>query len=217
MAENSECTARELTGSGLRGAPRCRLIMRFYKGKGTYQAMAAQFVSSPVHVDYVLDKENSPHRRVCFSAYMREKFSMTLMPHEMVHDPLYDNWAVDITESDFERLYDFLHGMVDKTPYNYSDSLMLLPTIPHGGTFVDTLVTDLDRGITPCKISSVFCSQAGVLACRECIKDSPWLGGLVERLLCVNSRLCSPFDLLSIVRPYASGITNAELECVVDS
>lgn len=129
----------------------------------------------------------------------------------MIHDPAFQNWSIPVSSGDFDRLYSFLHGMKDKTPYNYSDSLVLLPTVPHENIIVDTLVSDLELGITPERISSVFCSQAGVLVLRECIRDSPWLNCLVDKLKTTNSRLCSPFDLLNIMRPYATEITNADL------
>jgi hypothetical protein len=60
--------------------------------------------------------------------------------------------------------------------------MMLMPALPHSGVFVETMITDVPPGTPPDKISSVFCSQSAVLACRECIKDSPWLDGLVEEL-----------------------------------
>lgn len=47
---------------------------------------------------------------------------------------------------------------------------------------------------------------------RECIRDSPWLGPLVDELKKTNSRLCSPRDLHAIVLPYSREAPNSELD-----
>jgi hypothetical protein len=99
---------------------KCRLIMRFLKETGLYTKLVASLVSSPVHMDLVMDKAGTKHRRVCFSAYMHEKFSMTLMPSAMVHDDAYENHAVEIAEADFDRLSKFLGSMVGR--YVYANS-----------------------------------------------------------------------------------------------
>lgn len=103
--------------------------------------------------------------------------------------------------------------MVGRIPYNYSDSMLLMPTLPHSGIFTSTMIQDVQPRTPPEKLSTVFCSQAAVLVCRECLRNSPWLGGLVDELSSTNSRLCSPSDLLSVVSKYSKVIPNSELEC----
>lgn len=118
----------------------CRLILRFLNPTSSYEMMVSKIVSSPVHVDIVLDKPGTPNRRVCFSAYMNEKFSMTLMPREMVHNDNYENYSVDISEEDFGRCSKYLSGMVDKIPYNYSDAFLLMPTLSQSNSFASVMV-----------------------------------------------------------------------------
>jgi hypothetical protein len=135
-------------GVGPCAAPRhqdtCRLLLRFVRGdgraSGLYNWFVAGMVTNPVHVDIVLDRVGTPHKRVCFSAYMNERFSMTLMPKSMVHNDAYQNLAVEIAPTDLERISKYLGSMVDRVPYNYSDSIMLLPVLPHKGVLVDTMV-----------------------------------------------------------------------------
>jgi hypothetical protein len=57
----------------------CRFIARFRENSGLYQFLVSKMVHSPVHVDYVLDRTGTPHKQVCFSAYMGNKFSATVM------------------------------------------------------------------------------------------------------------------------------------------
>lgn len=75
---------------------------------------------------------------------------------------------------------------------------------------------DVEPGTDPAKISSVFCSQAVVLAIRECVRDTPALGPLVDELKKINSRLCSPRDLHRCFAAHASEIPNAELDASCD-
>lgn len=138
----------------------CRLILRFKHPGTMYEKFVSTVISSPVHVDIVLDKIGTPHKRVCFSAYMNEKFSMTLMPQEMIQDKLYENFSLRISNRDFVKCSKYLQKMMDKVPYNYSDAMVLMPSIPSmGETIANTMVQDIERGTDPEKISSVFCSQ----------------------------------------------------------
>ena len=64
----------------------CRFIARFRENSGIYQFFVSKMVHSPVHVDYILDRAGTQHKQVCFSAYMGNKFSATVMPNVSVHD-----------------------------------------------------------------------------------------------------------------------------------
>jgi hypothetical protein len=70
----------------------------------------------------------------------------------------------------------------------------------------------VEAGTHPSKISSVFCSQAVVLAMRECIQDSPWLGSLLGEIRALNSRLCSPADLHRVFLPHSREMPNSYLD-----
>lgn len=196
---------------------RCRLILRFLGANTAYEKLVATLVSSPVHVDIVLDKPGTPSRRVCFSAYMNEKFSMTLMPKSMVHNKCYENYSVDMREDDFSRCSQYLAGMVDRTPYNYSDAMLLLPSLPTNSSFTETMVQDVQEGVESRDLTSVYCSQAAVLMCRECVRSTPELQPLVSKLRTLNSRLTSPSQLLDIFQHHSRKIPNSELDCVLRS
>jgi hypothetical protein len=94
----------------------CRLVLRFARGdtpgSGLYNKFVASMVTNPVHVDAVLDRRGSSDRRVCFTAYMKEKFSMTLMQKSTIYNEAYENLAVDLNPRDLERMQGYWGAMV---------------------------------------------------------------------------------------------------------
>lgn len=205
----------------------CRLIFRFQRPESLYEKVVSALVTKMVHCDIVLDDPNTENKRFCFSAYMNEKFSMNLMSRQTILSRSFDNYSLDISRSDLERCSKFLMGIVDKgTPYNYSDAVILLPALSNvskkrsstnnssgSSGIVETMIPDLKLGVRPADIKTVFCSQAAVLVCRECIRDTRALEPLVGELREVNSRLTSPSDLMQIMKRHgALEISNADFD-----
>lgn len=80
---------------------------------------------------------------------------------------------------------------------------------------MSTYLQDVQSGLPSSEISSVYCSQAAVLMCRECLRNTAGLGGLVTKLMSMNSRLTSPSMLYDIFHLHSRKIPNSELDCTL--
>lgn len=90
--------------------------------------------------------------------------------------------------------------------------MLLIPLVPHNSETMDVIVPDVEAGADPAKLSSVFCSQAAVLMCRECLSAGPGSPGVFAKSLSgINSRLVSPADLYDLFCPHSTQISNADL------
>lgn len=147
----------------------------------------SQMVSSPVHVDVVLDMDGTPNKNFAYTAYAQEKFSMTLMPSSMGKNPNFRSMCLDISEAEFHRCSLYLSKMVGRVEYNYTDAMFLLPAIG-SGPISDVMVPDVDSS-SPEMLEKVFCSQAALLVLKNCLSENE---ALMVALKGLNSRLTSP-------------------------
>ena len=188
-----------------------RVILRFPMDSYTmFQRFAVKFVNKPVHVDMVLDKQKTTNRKFYYTMYMGEKFTMNMIPKYSLDDKLFENWAFSVTDGEFEKMTTYISKLVDRVTYNYVDTMMLMPMMPHTGMFVDTMVPDVD-GTQPENLHKLFCSQAMVLILRESLDEDGPNQNLLLKLRSLNSRLTSPSDLYHLLRNYSSALPNKEL------
>lgn len=98
----------------LKPTPLCKLALRFLKPTTLYERMVARIARSPVHVDIVVDKPGTSHKAVCYSAFMRERFSMTLMDQQCMSNPSYENRYMDISEDEADKCLAYLSKLTGK-------------------------------------------------------------------------------------------------------
>jgi hypothetical protein len=58
---------------------------------------------------------------------MRENFSMNVMNNDIMRNDHVRNYGIEISSDDFERCCKYLHALVDKVKYNYSDAFITMP------------------------------------------------------------------------------------------
>lgn len=186
------------------------LAVRFARPATLYEKLVSGITSGHTHVDIVLHKPGTSYQTACYSTYVGEKFSMNLMSKDKMRDTSYDNLVLNITEKELDCCVDYLSKMCSKVPYNYSDSMILLPMVPHRNLAVDTIVQDVPLGVKPENLSSVFCSQAALLVCRECLDPQGVHQGMLMEMNTINSRLVSPRDLYVLLQKYAAPVSNED-------
>lgn len=108
----------------------CKVILRCRQAKTPWECVVRAMVGEPVHVDVVLSSPGSASGRFCFSSYMSQKFEMSMMSPEMVHDDSVTNIALDITQEEHERCTKFLTALDGKASYSYFDAMVLMPMAP---------------------------------------------------------------------------------------
>lgn len=189
---------------------RCRIILRFLKESTMYERMVSKIVGSPVHCDIILDREGTDDYRFAYSAYVNEEFSMTFMPNEMIDNDNYISRQIRVTPQEFQRCKEYLHCLVNnKIKYNYTDAMIIMPTMPSAGEFIDTMVPDIDAS-NPTSIKKLYCSQACLLVLRENLNEVI-ASQLLKVLKPLNSRLTSPCKLFHVVEHHSRPMQNRVL------
>lgn len=137
----------------------CRIIVRFKQPSTMYERMVSTLVRSPVHVDVVFDQPGLCNKNFSYSVFTNEKFSRTLLDNNGKTDKKFDNLAMSVSTDDFTRCVQYMESMVDKVRYNYSDAMLLMPTMPRTGSFTDTMIPDVRDEAHSSTLKSVYCSQ----------------------------------------------------------
>jgi len=97
----------------------------------SWEKMCSLIVGNPVHIDVVLAKPESSSAKFCFSSYMNQEFEMHLMEEELVMDESMVNLCIDLTYEEFDRCWKFMQALEqNKTKYDYTDALLLMPLAP---------------------------------------------------------------------------------------
>lgn len=95
-----------------------------------------------------LQKKNPPRaavggcdgRRFVFTAYMYQPFSMNIVSRAEMEDPNYRNVYLRLTEEEFQKCSSYFQTWVSKAlPYNYSDTLIGIPTVSPDGEVSKTI------------------------------------------------------------------------------
>jgi hypothetical protein len=58
---------------------------------------------------------------------MNEKFSMNVMNDYLISNDLVQNYSIEISIDEFDNCCKYLHALVDRVGYNYSDAFVTLP------------------------------------------------------------------------------------------
>jgi hypothetical protein len=173
----------------------CKLIMRFRSPNTTYERFVSTVVGSPVHVDMVFHQPGTDGIKFSYSAFLGEKFSITLMPDEITCSELYENIVVAISDREHARCVSYVNKLIDKASYNYNDAMMWMPMFQAHPNFANVMCDDIDSS-DPSEIKKIYCSQAVVLVLRECLSAGNPFETVVEG---VNSRMVSPGTLHKMV------------------
>jgi hypothetical protein len=195
--------------------PGCKVIVRSRFSETLWEKLCKSVVGDPVHMDIVLSKPGTSTACFCFSAYMRERFQMTLMDEALLLDESMMNHSLDVTEEEFTKCLNFLHKMVEaRTRYDYLDALLYMPAsqILHAKISGDDVKSETE-------IQKVFCSQSVVLMLRSGLDCEGLHKDLVHSLQAMNSRLSSPREVhnLLLQHPANSVMSNHELLCLADA
>lgn len=147
-----------------------------------------------VHSELLVMDEDNPSKCVCYTIFMGERFSMGLLTNRDYNDHDYAALRIHVSEEEREALCNYLNKLVDcAVPYNYSDlANCLLPN-----TIVKHFLSDVESE-DPKRIRSLFCSQAAVLALRNCLSTRH---AVFRALWQVNSRSCVPNMLYDLLLP----------------
>jgi hypothetical protein len=173
----------------------CKLILRFRSPVTLYEKFVSKVVGSPVHVDMVFHQPGTDGMRFSYSAFLGEKFSITLMPDEITCSELYENIVVAISDREHARCVSYVNKLIDKASYNYNDAMMWMPMFQGHPTFASVMCDDIDSD-DPSEIKKIYCSQAVILVLRECLSAGNPFELMVEG---ANSRMVSPSALHQMV------------------
>jgi hypothetical protein len=173
----------------------CKFIIRFLKESSSYERIVSKIVGSPVHVDMIFHQPGTDNARFSYSAFMGEKFSMTLMSEEVSCSELYENIVFDISDKEHTNCISYVNKLLDKTSYNYDDAMMMMPMFQNHPGFTSVMFPDIDSS-NPVRIKRIFCSQAVVIVMRECLGEGYPHENRIGKL---NSRLVSPNMLRGVI------------------
>lgn len=219
LAPPSPPSAPEALSDGFGADPEtCSVVLRFpMKPATAIQRAAVAFVGTPYHVDMVLIRPGTDQRKFYYTMYMGEKFKINMLPEWMAKDSNYTNRRLQVTEEELDAVQDYVHALIDRVEYNYTDPIFLMTAFSHNNSpssFTNTIITDVD-GSDPKCLTQLFCSQAVVIILRECLDEKGSNFQLREKLRTTNSRLCSPCDLFHIVHPYTNALAPERFEALV--
>lgn len=191
--------------------PPCWLVLRSKRPVGVWENFVSNATGGHIHTDIVLHKDGSESKRFKYTAYMKTPFSMYIMSEDEKTSELYDNLQIRITDEEYHACVQYLDRWVESaTPYNYSDTLFLIPSLANTGAFGNAMVHDVD-GSLPTNLRTVFCSQAAVLVLRHCLSATGNNQHLVKAMWELNSRLTTPELLYETTLVYAKSISNEKL------
>jgi hypothetical protein len=167
-------------------------------------SILALYAGKYVHVDICLVDEREPKYTMTCTSYVGHKFSMSTTDKRNYDDEDYLGLLIETTDTEQDKLTGYLLDLVENNiPYNYVDvAAMALPMV-----VADSLIDDV-RSEDPAHITNLFCSQAVVLALRNCLSDSHPLLPLLAK---VNSRRILPNTLCNILTPSCERISCSSL------
>lgn len=148
-----------------------------------------------------------------YTAFVGSKATMEINREDSILSDDFKNVILEITTEELEKLSHYLTGMVNKVPYNWFDSRVLMPLFP--ATSSSIFVEDVDDLTPSHKLSRVFCSQMGCLSLRNCLDPCGNHKHLVKDLKALNSRLTSPHTLYMVLRGYGDEIDGNSLHTLV--
>ena len=147
-----------------------------------------------VHVDLMPINDNAPEHSVVCTSYIGENFSLSLATKQAYNDKDCVALCIELTEEEHQKLTSYLLALADHNiPYNYQD--VLVSALPRS---VSRVLVDDVADERPEKISTLFCSQAVVLALRNSLDGSH---PLMHTLQQVNSRCTLPDTLFRLLEP----------------
>lgn len=158
-----------------------------------------------IHVEILPIDDNNPENTLSYTSFVGSPFSMSISTKRTYENDTCVGLAFDVSEHEHELLVSYLHDLCEKNiPYNYSD--VALSVLPSGikNSFVDDVASE-----SPTDITSLFCSQAVVLALRNALDEKT---ALFQRLKDVNSRTVLPYALYHVIKPYARSIDCVSLQ-----
>lgn len=198
----SAWTMASMQGSAQRGT---RDVVCVFRRPVFYTDMIASLRVGPlVHVELLPMDRDSPLDTLSYTSYVGCPFSMSISTKRTFDDSTCVALALRVTTPEMQALVSYLHDLcVAKIPYNYSDAACL--ALPAGVR--ETLLADLPSS-APCDVTSLFCSQAVVLALRHALAPG---GALAADLALANSRTVSPYALFHLLRPFAHPVSCAAL------
>jgi hypothetical protein len=171
------------------------MVLRFLSPVSRYEKMVSMVVGSPIHVDMIFHQPRTSGMRFSYSAFMGEKFSLSMVQDSVACSNLYHNVVIDLSDDEHTRCISYVNKLLDKTSYNYNDAMILMPILQHHPNFTHVMLDDVD-GKDPGSIPKIYCSQAVVLVLRECLSSGNPLEDILQR---INSRIVSPSALLELV------------------
>jgi hypothetical protein len=187
----------------------CVLYLRFWTpecyraddttGDQLFRRGVASIIGEEIHVDCLIHNPSTPTQiLVCFTTFEGETFGVN--PTKTTGSDGASMIQVAIDDATAVHLTDHLWSMTHRElPYNYSDSHFLMP---FWSPYTQTMVNDVHSG----DVTSVFCSQAIILAMRECLPEG---GAMTAHLHQLNSRLTSPAYLYRVMCKYPETIMDA--------
>ena len=189
-------------------AVQSHLVLRFLWPQGVYESLVSAFVKSPVHVDIHLHKPRSKSNLFTYTAFAGENFSINMLTQELASSDRYENLAIPVSEREITALQEYCMAMVDNVPYNYRD-LALVAGFAGSGDFRDVMFPDF-KGDNPYCTPRVFCSQACVLAMKNCLdcQGRESLRGVLDPM---NSRAVAPSELYCAMQPHGFLVTGESL------
>jgi hypothetical protein len=166
------------------------LFLVFKKAIQSQVEGLVSWVAGPrIHVELVPGNQN-----VAFTAFMWENFSVNEWGDRFTR-ATHDTLSLQVSQEDHDRVCNFMTRQVARrVPYNYGDVLRcMLP---------ERTVAHCEDVASEAAITSLYCSQAVVLALRFSLEDEG-TAALRESLAALNSRLTTPQALYDAVAPHA--------------
>jgi hypothetical protein len=164
------------------------LFIVFKKAVQTQVEGLVSWFSGPmIHVELVPGNQN-----IAFTAFMWESFSVNLCDRftRATHETL----SLQVSQEDHDRVCQFMARQVARRmPYNYSDIIRCI--LPERSYAHCEDVASEDA------ITSLYCSQAIVLALRWSLQDEGTTE-LREKLCALNSRFTTPQTLYDVLIPH---------------
>lgn len=148
-----------------------------------------------VHVELMPLDPSTPENSMSYTSYVGYPFAASLSTKHTFDNATCVALALEVERPEFERLVGYLHDLCERNiPYNYGDTaLMMLPL-----QLVQSLCDDVPSE-SPEHITTLFCSQAVVLALRHALSEEHPAFRLVRD---INSRTVFPYALFQLLRPY---------------
>jgi hypothetical protein len=154
------------------------------------------FAGELVHCDIIPLDVSDEQNAITFTSYVGETFSMSINTKKSYDNNRNVALAIPYSKEEFGLLTTYLFQLYsNNVPYNYSD--ILLDTLP---CRLREVVVDDVSSEDPAQLSTVYCSQAVVLALRNSLHAER---NVLETLRGVNSRVTIPLQLYHLLRPFS--------------